>query len=73
LDDDFFIDFLEGLSKAIDGVGKLIDSFGGLKGVLFTVGAFATRLFKDEINQGLRNAAYNIKSLLPSGQREREA
>ena len=73
LDDDFFIDFLDGLSKAIDGVGKLIDSFGGLKGVLFTVGAFATRIFKDEINQGLRNAAYNIKSLLPSGQRERES
>jgi TP901 family phage tail tape measure protein len=50
LDDEFFINFLDGLSKVIDGVGGLIDAFGGLKGILFTVGAFATKLFHDEMS-----------------------
>ena len=72
LDDDFFIEFLNGFSKAIDGVGSLIDAFGGLKGVLLTVGAFATRLFHDEITKGLRSAATAMKQLTPFGRAENE-
>jgi hypothetical protein len=49
LDDDFFIGFLEGLEKAIDGVGSLVDAFGGLGGVLSTIGAYITRIFQKEM------------------------
>jgi TP901 family phage tail tape measure protein len=45
LDDDFFIGLLDALSATIDGVGSLVDAFGGLKGILFTIGSYATRLF----------------------------
>jgi hypothetical protein len=30
LNDEFFIDFLDGLAKAIDGISNLIDSLGGV-------------------------------------------
>ena len=72
LDDDFFIDFLGGLENAIDGVGNLIDAFGGLKGVLFTVGAYITRIYQKEIAQGMRNTATNIKNFLPIGRQEQQ-
>lgn len=72
LDDEFFINFLDGLSKVIDGVGGLVDAFGGLKGILFTVGAFATKLFHDEMSQWFRNLAYNLKQLTPLGKQEQQ-
>jgi hypothetical protein len=73
LDDDFFIGFLDTLDDAIDGVGSLIDAFGGLGGVLTTVGAFATKLFRDEIIKGLHNAHYTINQFTGKGRKEQEA
>lgn len=64
ISDDAFITILDGVSAVIDGVGTLIDSLGGLKGVIFTIGSIVTRLFKDEMAQGLRNAASNISSFI---------
>ena len=72
LDDDFIIGFLETLSAAIDQVGNLIDSLGGLKGVLFTIGSIVTQVFHDEMARGLRNAAYNVKQILPIGKKEQD-
>jgi hypothetical protein len=60
------------LATAIDGVSGLIDAFGGLKGVLFTIGAIATRIFQKEMVAGLKNIAYNLKQLTPLGQKEQE-
>jgi TP901 family phage tail tape measure protein len=61
LKDDFFIGFLDGLGHTIEGVGDLIDAFGGLKGVLATVGAYATQIFRNEIIKGMHTMAFNIQ------------
>ena len=68
LDDDFFIGFLNGIEKVIDGVNGLVDAFGGLGGVLTTIGAYVTRIFQKEMTQGLRTTAQNIKGFInPKG------
>jgi predicted ribonuclease toxin of YeeF-YezG toxin-antitoxin module len=46
LDDDFFITFLNALEKSITGVSKLSDAFGGLAGILSTVGFYASKIFQ---------------------------
>ena len=73
LDDDFFIAFLDGFANVIDGINGTIDAFGGLKGILLTIGAIASRLFHDEMVKGLKNAAYNLKQLTPLGKKEQDA
>ena len=73
LDDDFFIGFLDGFANVIDGISGTIDAFGGLKGILLTIGAIASRLFHDEMVKGLKNAAYNLKQLTPLGKKEQDA
>jgi hypothetical protein len=50
LDDEFFIDLLDGLEKAITGVDNLIDSMGGLKGMLGIVGSLATKIFSKQLS-----------------------
>ena len=60
LNDEFFIDFLDGLGKAIDGVGSLVDAFGGLRGTLLFIGTLVTKIFQQEMAQGLRNAAMSM-------------
>lgn len=67
LDDDFFIGFLDGIGVALDGVSNLIDNFGGLSGVLISLGALATKIFKDQISQSLRDMAYNMRMATQSG------
>ena len=72
LDDEFFIDFLGGIEKAIDGVSGLVDAFGGLDGVLLTIGTLVTRIFQKEMMQGMHNVAYTLKQLTPLGKKEQE-
>ena len=65
LNDDFFIGFLNASEKAINGVGDLIDSFGGLHGVLLTIGALVTRIFHQELAAGLRTVGSQLSALKP--------
>ena len=39
LNDEFFIDLINGFEKVLTGLGGLVDGFGGLGGVLATVGS----------------------------------
>ena len=73
LDDDFFISLLKFTSLAIDRVSDLVDAFGGLPGVLLTVGAFTTRIFHDEMVKGLHNAASTVKQFTGVGQRQQQS
>jgi type VI protein secretion system component VasK len=50
LDDEFFIKLLNGLEKTITGVDKLIDSMGGLKGILSVVGVMVTKIFEKQLS-----------------------
>lgn len=59
IDDNFFISFDNGLATVLGGVEKLVDGFGGLKGILITTSAIFSKLYADKMADGLRNIAYN--------------
>jgi hypothetical protein len=67
LDDEFFIELTDKFAELLDGVKLFIDSLGGVKGILFTIGSLATSIFSKQIGESLTNAAYNIRMMLPGG------
>ena len=67
LDDDFFIDLSNLFADILDVVDNTIDSLGGLKGVLLTIGTIVTQVFKKQIAESLGNLAYNIKMSTDAG------
>ena len=67
LDEDFFIGFLNTLEGVLVTVDKVIDSVGGLSGVLSTLGVIATKVFSEQIAAGLRNMAYNLQMSTATG------
>lgn len=60
LDDDFFISLTEGFAKFIDTIGTIIDSLGGLKGILMIVGTVFLNTFQDKIAGALSTAQAGI-------------
>ncbi len=72
LNDDFFIDMLNGFEKILNFVGELIDNLGGVKGVLLSLGAIVTKVFSAQMSQGLTNMAYNLKMMTKSGRQSIE-
>lgn len=73
INDEFFIDLLNNIEKILKFVDSLIDSLGGLKGVLTTVGVVMTKVMHDSLAQGLTNMAYNIKMSTKSGREQAKA
>ena len=63
IDDKFFITMLNGLESVLHGVDQLIETFGGLGGVLSTLGAIATQLFSKQLTQGVSDLLYNLTPL----------
>ena len=61
IEDKAFIELLNGVEKVINFVDRLIDSLGGLKGTLAAIGTIVTKIFSQQLSQGLSNLAYNIK------------
>ena len=62
IDDAFFIDLLNALEKILNFVDLLIDSAGGLKGVLLAISSIILKTFNQQIATGIQNMAYNFKS-----------
>ena len=62
--DEFWIDLTNGFADALKQVEILVDSLGGLKGVLSALGILGTKLLGDKMRSGLRDMAYNTKVLL---------
>lgn len=69
IDDKFFIELTNTIAKAVDGVSKLIDALGGVKGLLLAIGALATKAFSQQLSQGLTNLAYTVKMSTKSGRK----
>lgn len=67
LDDKFFISVVNLLAKFLNGIDDVIDGLGGLKGVLFAIGAIASTVFKDQMISGIENAMYSLKMLTKAG------
>ena len=67
LNDDFFIDLLNGLEKITDTISNVIDAFGGLKGVIPLIGSLMLKAFGPDLATSINNIKTNIKSLTAAG------
>ena len=67
LDDKFFISVTNLLAKFLNVIDDVVDGLGGLKGVLFAIGAIASTVFKDQMVSGIENAMYSLKMLTKAG------
>lgn len=63
INDDFFINLLNDLEKILNFVDLLIDSAGGLKGVLLAISSIILKTFNQQIASGFQDMAYNFKSM----------
>lgn len=66
LKDDFFIWLTDALSDVVGLIDKIIDSMGGLAGLLPGLILLMNKLWGDKIAAGISTAAYNIGGLIPS-------
>lgn len=60
LNDEFFIDLLNGFEKVLETVGGLIDGLGGLKGVVGVVGSVFLASFAKQMPEALTNLRQNL-------------
>ena len=72
INDEFFIDLTNALEKILVGVKKLMDSMGGLSGVLTLVGSIATNVFNKQLADGFDNLIYRIRMSTDEGRKEIE-
>ena len=63
-DEKVFITIADGFTSVLVVVEKLVDSMGGLPGVLGLVGTIMTRVFSSQIATSIDNMAFNVRSML---------
>lgn len=57
---DFYIEVDNLITPILSGTAEIIDSLGGLKGVLLVAASAMTTLYGDKMAEGIRNMAHNI-------------
>lgn len=67
LKDDFFIKFNNDLADILKSVNGLIKGFGGLKGVIATVGTVLLQSFNKQIISSMQEAALSLSTLTSAG------
>lgn len=72
LKDDFFIWLTDALSDVIGLIDKIVNSMGGLAGLLPGLILLMNKLWGDKIINGISSAAYNIAGLIPSVNQKRQ-
>lgn len=72
LSDDFFIWLTDGMADVVGMLDKVIDSMGGLAGVLPGLILLMNKLFGDKIASGISSVAYNVAGLIPSVKAKRD-
>ena len=70
LDDDFFINLLNGFEKILTLLDRFIDSAGGLHGILFGLSSVLLNTFSGKAAEGLENMAYNAKEFFGLNKKE---
>lgn len=73
IDDEFFIDLLNGVEKLLVGIEKAIETLGGLRGVIFTIINLVTTFASGSVANAINNSIYNIRDALGLVKREAEA
>ena len=61
LNDDFFIDLTNAFTKVVQTIGKVMDSFGGLKGLLPGISALLLKMFGPDLTASLDRFTENLK------------
>ena len=72
LKDDFFIWLTDALSDVVGLIDKIINSMGGLAGLLPGLILLMNKLWGDKIIKGISSAAYNMAGLIPSVNQKRQ-
>lgn len=67
LKDDFFIWLTNGFGAVVEFVDKIIDSLGGLSGVLPGIALLVNKIFGDKIIAGAQTLAHNLMNLTAAG------
>lgn len=60
IDDEFFIDILNGFEKLLEGVDGFVSGLGGMKGVISVVGSMLLTAFAQKMPEALENAKQNL-------------
>lgn len=72
LKDDFFIWLTDALSDVVGLIDKIVDSMGGLTGLLPGLILLMNKLWGDKIISGISTVAYNVGGLIPSVNSKRQ-
>ena len=72
INDKFFITLNDLLADVLDKINDLIESMGGLPGIIAAVGIIFTKVFNKQIAQGLSNVGFGIQSLVGYTKRSAE-
>lgn len=72
LKDDFFIWLTDALSDVVGLIDKIVDSMGGLAGLLPGLILLMNKLWGDKIINGISTVAYNVGGLIPSVNSKRQ-
>ena len=70
INDEAFIDLLNGIEKVISGVEKMVDSMGGFGGVITSLGVIFTNVFRKQITQSITDASYSLMSWTEKGRQK---
>lgn len=68
IDDKAFVNILNTFEKILTYIDNVMDSMGGLNGVLTSLGALLTKVFAKQMAQGLTNMATNLRLMTKEGQ-----
>jgi hypothetical protein len=64
LNDEFFIDLNDSFAKILGSIKNLITAFGGVKGVLATVGFALSSVFKTQLAETIDNLIFSVRGSL---------
>lgn len=67
LKDDFFIQLTDGFGSVLEFIDKIIDSLGGLSGVLPGIALLVNKIFGNKIIAGAQTLAHNLMNLTAAG------
>lgn len=67
LKDDFFIQLTDAFGSILGFIDKIIDSLGGLSGVLPGIALLVNKIFGDKIIAGVQTLAHNVMNLTAAG------
>lgn len=67
LKDDFFIQLTNNFGSVLEFIDKIIDSLGGLSGVLPGIALLVNKIFGDKIIAGAQTLAHNLMNLTAAG------